>query len=259
MTDEDFARLLLDARRGPPVPDSIAPADEAQAYRIQALVSAELGPIGGWKVGAPGPSAPPNCAPLPASALFHAPKTLDSTVFTQREVESEICFRFAADLPPRRLRYEAPEVIAAISTCQPGIEILQSRLANPDQASALALLADSIQTGAFIWGEPIAHWQTVDFASMRIRQTIEGGPTKESVGNPAGDMIRLMLWLANTGAVWAGGIKAGQIVTCGSWTGKTKAPATSEAVAAFTDASPVVLRFAKPLTEAVPNAATDRQ
>jgi 2-keto-4-pentenoate hydratase len=244
MTDHDVAKLLLDARAGAPASAGIAPADEAQAYRIQALVTAELGPIGGWKVGAPGPSAPPNCAPLPASALFHAPKTLDSTVFTQREVESEICFRFAAHLPPRSRPYEAAELIDAIDTCQPGIEVLQSRLADPDQASALALLADSIQNGAFIWGEPIAHWQKVDFAAMAIRQTIEGGPTKQGVGNPAGDMIRLMLWLANTGAVWAGGIKAGQIVTCGSWTGKTKAQAGIEVVAAFTDAAPIRVHFA---------------
>ena len=34
-------------------------------------------------------------------------------------------------------------------------------------------------------------------------------------------MIRLVEWLANEGSVWAGGLKAGQFVTCGSWTGKT--------------------------------------
>jgi 2-keto-4-pentenoate hydratase len=34
-------------------------------------------------------------------------------------------------------------------------------------------------------------------------------------------MIRLMIWMANEGAVWAGGLKAGQFVTCGSWTGKS--------------------------------------
>ena len=244
MTDADIADLLLAVRRGNAAPAHITVADESQAYAVQRLVTAELGPIGGWKVGAPGPTAPPNCAPLPGSTVYQAPKTLNSAGFTQREIESEICFTFAADLPPRLLPYEAPELIAAIATCQAGIEILQSRLADPDRASPLAILADSIQSGAFIWGKPITKWQTLDFTTMRISQTIDGAATKDSVGNPAGDMIRLMLWLANEGALWAGGIKAGQIVTCGSWTGKTPAPAKSQAIAAFTGAIPVLVRFA---------------
>ena len=78
---------------------------------------------------------------------------------------------------------------------------------------------------------------------MQVTQTISDGLTVERIGNPAGDMIRLLLWLANTGALWAGGIKAGQIVTCGSWTSKTRAGAGSEVVAAFAGAQPVRLRF----------------
>ena len=115
---------------------------------------------------------------------------------------------------------------------------------SPTLPAPWPLLADFIQTGAYIWGEPIADWQTLDFAAMQIIQTISDGVTVARVGNPAGDMIRLMVWLANTGAVWAGGIKAGQIVTCGSWTGKTQAPAGSEVVAAFSGAQPVWVRFA---------------
>jgi 2-keto-4-pentenoate hydratase len=243
MTEQDIADRLLGVHAGLP-PVSITIADEHQAYAVQRLVAAKLGPIGGWKVGAPGPAAPPNCAPLPQSTIWEAPKALDASRFTQREVEAEIGFVFSRDLPPRATPYTASEIVAAIGTCQPGIEVLQSRLVDPDSAGALALLADATQTGAYIWGAPIAGWRDVDFAAMTVIQTITDGPTVARIGNPAGDMIRLLVWLANTGASWAGGIKAGQLVTCGSWTGKTRAPAESEVVASFSGAQPVCLRFA---------------
>jgi len=242
MIETDIARLLLTARRDG-APARIEVADPAQAYAVQRLVMAELGEIGGWKVGADGPEAPPNCAPLPASHVVRAPHVFEAPLFTQREVESEICFTFGAGLPPRGKPYVVEDILAAIETCQPGIEILQSRLEAPETAPRLALLADFIQHGGFAWGEPIADWRTTDFAVMRICQTIEGAPPIERTGNPAGDMARLMVWLANEGAVWAGGIKRGQIVTCGSWTGKSRAAQGAQVCAAFSGAAPVQISF----------------
>jgi 2-keto-4-pentenoate hydratase len=242
MTEHDIAARLLAARAGTG-PAQIEVADERQAYAVQQLVAAKLGPIGGWKVGAAGQAAPPSCAPMPDSGLFKGPKNLDPKVFTQREVEAEIGFTFRTDLPPRDTPYTAADILAAIGTCQPGLEVLQSRLENPGAAAPLALLADFIQTGAYVWGEPIADWQNIDFTAMQVIQTISGGPSVSRIGNPAGSMVRLMVWLANTGAVWAGGIKAGQLVTCGSWTGKTQAPADSEVEAEFIGAGPVSLSF----------------
>ena len=243
MTDEQVATLLLAARQGAPIPSAEAPENEAQAYRVQARVMAELGEIGGWKVGSPAPDGAITCAPMPASGLRRAPSRFDPALFTQREVESEICFVLGTDLPPRQAPYGRAELLAAIDTCHPGIEVLQSRYADPDKAGALALLADFIQTGGYAVGAPIPGWRDVDFASLPVTQTIEGGPERRAVGNPAGDMLRLMIWLANTGATWAGGLRAGQVVTCGSWTGKTAAPAGSAATAAFGGAEPVVVEF----------------
>ena len=242
MTEHEIAERLLAARAGTGR-TRIEVADERQAYAAQQLVAARLGPIGGWKVGSAGPAAPPSCAPMPQSGLFKGPKKLDSAVFTQREVESEIGFTFRTDLPPRDTPYAPADIVAAIGTCQPGLEVLQSRLENPAAAAPLALLADFIQTGAYVWGEPIADWQNIDFTTMQVIQTISDGPSVTRIGNPAGDMVRLMVWLANTGAIWAGGIKAGQLVTCGSWTGKTQAPAACEVEAAFIGARPVSLSF----------------
>jgi 2-keto-4-pentenoate hydratase len=243
MTDHDIAQALLAARRtGSPA--VIEVTDAAAAYRVQALTMAELGPIGGWKVGAAGPDAPPSCAPLPASGIFQAPHELDAASLPQREIESEIAFSFAADLPPRSTPYTGDEVLAAIGSCHPGVEILQSRLGAPGTATPLQLLADLIQHGAYLAGPPIETWRELDFAAMRVVQTMDGAAPISVVGNPAGDMVRLMVWLANEGAVWAGGIKSGQIVTCGSWTGKTRLPEGAAAVTRFDGAPAVHTRFA---------------
>ena len=75
--------------------------------------------------------------------------------------------------------------------------------------------------------ETVEHW--VDDAAPQHRS-----------GNRARNMIRL----ANAGNRWAGGLKAGQFVTSGSWTGKTmvgpaasvlvRFPGLGEARVAFT-------------------------
>ena len=51
--------------------------------------------------------------------------------------------------------------------------------------------------------------------------------------------MRLLPYLANEGAARTGGLKAGQWITTGSWTGNTPAPAGSTAVATFRHAGSV--------------------
>jgi len=95
---------------------------------------------------------------------------------------------------------------------------------------------------AFIDGDAVEGWQSIDFPALAVTQTIEGAAPRDGIGNPAGDMLRLLVWLANTGAAWAGGLRAGQIVTCGSWTGMTRAT-HGKIVTAFAGLAPVELRL----------------
>jgi 2-keto-4-pentenoate hydratase len=56
--------------------------------------------------------------------------------------------------------------------------------------------------------------------------------------------MRLLPYLANEGATRTGGLKAGQWITTGSWTGNTPAHHGSLVEVAFAHAGPVGLRFA---------------
>ena len=65
---------------------------------------------------------------------------------------------------------------------------------------------------------------------------VDGKTAVRHTGNPGGEMIRMLVWLANIGARWAGGLRAGQFITTGSWTGKTPVGPNGHARIAFSTA-----------------------
>ncbi len=245
----DIAALLLSAWRDPSqkliaLPRVLAVTDEAMAYAVQRRVMQGLGGIGGWKVGASGPEAPCTCAPMPAAGVHASPAHVAASSFALRGIEAEICFRLGADLPPREQPYGRAEVIAAIAYCLPAIELLESRFTDPDAQDRLTLLADFSTHGGFVYGAPAADWQGIDFARETVRLLVDGKAVKTAAANPAGDMIRLIQWLADTGARWAGGLRAGQYVTCGSWTGKDFVGPSAQVQIEFAHAGSAAVEFA---------------
>jgi 2-keto-4-pentenoate hydratase len=252
MTGEQAARaaeMLLGAWRDPThlvpaLPTELRPANLAEAYAIQEAVSGQLGAIGGWKVGAAGPAAAPNCGPMPVSGIHFGHVRLPGARWPMRAVEAEICFRLATDLAFKDGPFTRQQVIAAIDSCHPGIEVLQSRFVDPNTLDPMTSLADSLGHGCYIVGPQISNWQSLNFAEESVRVVVNGREEVARVANPAGDMLRLVEWLANEGAGWAGGLRAGQIITTGSWTGKTVAPAGARVQAEFAHAGTVTLEFA---------------
>jgi 2-keto-4-pentenoate hydratase len=233
-TSEQAAALLRAARRDPAarlaaLPEALRPADAPAAYAIQHALFGAAVP-GGWKVGAAAPGKPCICAPLPAGGIQASPAALPRGLY--RAVEAEVAFRIGRDLPVREAPYTREDVIAALATAHPAIEILESAYLDPDAVPMIDNIADLIIHGGFVFGPGTADWHGLDFAAMTVTQSIDGAQMQRT-GNPAGDMIRLVEWLANEGSRWAGGLKAGQFVTCGSWTGKTPAPERAAIVVSF--------------------------
>ncbi len=243
------AALLLRGWRDPgerlsELPETVRPRNLGEAVAIQQAVARELGRIGGWKVGASGPEGAPNCSPMPLGGLHESPARLPAARWPMRAVEAEICFRIGRDLPLADGPYTREQVVAAIDSCHPGIELLQSRFADPDRIDPLSALADSLGHGCYVSGHAIAGWDGIDWPNERVRVLFGRSEETARVGNPAGDMIRLLVWLANEGARWAGGLGVGQIVTTGSWNGKSFVPAgETHARAVFEHAGEVSLEF----------------
>jgi 2-keto-4-pentenoate hydratase len=239
--------LLLDARRThqtlADLPADLQPADITEVYFIQDTLASAYGPIGGYKIGAPNAEATPVFAPMPLAWMAPSGSTL--TTGRYRGLEAEIAFLVGQDLPPRATPYTREEAIAAMASCHPVIEVLESAFTDPTQASKLAALADLQMHGGFVYGPPVANWHTLNFNTESVTLAVDGVIRVERTGsNTSGDLLKLLPWLANQGAARTGGLKSGQWITSGSWTGNTLATSSSAVAVDFRTAGHVDLRFA---------------
>jgi len=243
---------LLHARRtGTPLadlPPDLVPLDISEVYFVQDAVAAVFGPIGGWKIGAPTPEATPIFAPMPTAWIAPSGSTLSGSRFRYRGLEAEIAFLVGKDLPalpPGAQPYTREEALAAMASCHPVIEVLESAFIDPAQVPKFASLGDLQNHGGFVFGPAFADWQTTDFNAETVTLSVDGVLRIQRTGsNTSGDFFKLIPWLANQGAARTGGLKAGQWITTGSWTGNTPATSNSVVNVHFTTAGSVNLRYA---------------
>lgn len=227
------------------------------AYRVQGQVDALLwpdAPATVWKAGADSRDSLPIAAPIVPPLVHANDAELSSSAFPMRIVEAELAYRFGIDLPPRAEPYATEEVHAAIESMHVAIEIVTPRIVDYANASALAKLADHQINGAFVLGDGIKAWRRID--PRRQKATLSfNGKVHEAVtgthglGNPAvllpwfvAHLGRLPTWDAEGNAGPPRGVKAGDVVTTGSWTKVVEAKAKDRVEVSFEDIG--VARFA---------------
>jgi 2-keto-4-pentenoate hydratase len=239
--------ILLDARRtGTPIADLTGqhlPLNMDEVYFVQDTIATAFGPIGGWKIGAPTPEATPIFAPMPLAWIAASGTTLHTHRY--RGLEAEIAFLVGEDLPPRATPYTRAEVLAAMASCHPAIEVLESAFFDPTVAAKFASLADLQMHGGFIYGPAFDGWKSLDFNIEHVVLSVDSVVRVERTGsNTSGDLLKLLPYLANEGAARTGGLRKGQWITTGSWTGNTLANKDSRVDVEFTAAGRVELHFA---------------
>ena len=242
------AELLLEARRTvQPIgdlPPGMAPRTLEEAYYVQDLMLKAIGKAGGWKVGATTPDGTPFYAPMPLDGFATSGQRITGQYRRLRGVEAEIAFLMGKDLPPRSAPYSRAELVDAIASCHPAIELLESGLHDPDAVDRLTAIADLQSNGGFISGSAVEGWQDFDFAQESAQMNVDGFVRVANGKNAAGgDLLRLVLWLANEAQSRTGGLLAGQWITTGSWTGKIMADSGSVALARFPQFGEVTVRF----------------
>jgi 2-keto-4-pentenoate hydratase len=245
----EAANLLLNARRThkpiADLPPELQPTSLEEVACVHEAMAVAYEPIGGWKIGAGSPEATPFFAPMPRAWMASSGAILSGPTYRYRVLEAEIAFLIGEDLPPRDTPYTREEVVAAIASCHPVIEELESGLIDPKAANNFSALADLQMHGGFIHGPACADWKSIDFSKETVTLSIDGVVQVERTGsNTSGDLLRLLPYLANEGAARTGGLQAGQWITTGSWTGNTPALPGSKAEAVFAHAGRVSLRFA---------------
>lgn len=244
---ETVDTLLTARREGAPLeelPTELQPTDMDEVYFVQDRIAAAFGEIGGWKVGAPNAEATPIFAPMPLAWISAGGSTLAGSRWRYRGLEAEIAFLVGEDLPPRATPYTREEALAAMASCHPAIEVLESGLVDPMQAARFSSFADLQMHGGFVYGPEFSDWRSLDFNAETVTLAVDGVVRVERKGsNTSGDLLKLIPWLANDGAARTGGLRKGQWITTGSWTGVTNADAGAVVEAIFAHAGTASLRF----------------
>lgn len=216
------ATLLVEARRSGTLLAGLGtdalPASVADAHAIQDAVTAALGrPVGAFKAMAP-TNGDPTRGVIYADTVHASPARMRAAEVPQCGVEGEVAFVFRRDFPGPAAAYSRDEVGAGVDACA-AIEVVTSRYRDSDRATALEKLADSISNGGFVHASPAAEWRSLDLGKLRVTLTVNGATVLEQLGgHPTGDPLGVVVALVNL-MRGQGGVRVGQFVTCGSYTG----------------------------------------
>jgi 2-keto-4-pentenoate hydratase len=242
MTAIDAAvQALLHARRShqtTPAADVPLP-DAAAAYAVQAGVAKALGWFDDgvprhWKSGGPSRDAVLTHAPLPPAGVWASPADARSWPFHFRGIEAEVALRLAQDVDAAlAATLDVATASALIDAMCVSIELVDSRWSEGRNAPPLAKLADLQLHGALVFGEWTAfaarEWATqtcVLSIGAAAPQTFCG---THSMGDPA---FVLPAWLRH--ATRGGNLlRAGTVVTTGTWCGLPLAAAGARVIAEF--------------------------
>jgi 2-keto-4-pentenoate hydratase len=193
------------------------PATRADSYRVQDLLMGTLGHACGWKVGLAKPDAEPYCAPLPASRRLEnggVYKRYDGVA----RLEAELGLRLGRDVPAEAADLGRAECAELIDAIVPTIEILESRLVEPQAGDALWKLADLQANGGVILGEP-APWSKQDLGRVSLAINADGSQPPTDAAHPFGDPLDLFCWVVRHVSRHRGGLRRGDVVITGSYCG----------------------------------------
>jgi 2-keto-4-pentenoate hydratase len=112
------------------------PSSMAEAFEIQSAVRTSIGwSHAGWKIGCTSERAQkalktdgPFPGPLYRERLFSSGTHVKTLASNSRTTEPEIAFTMAHDLPARDKAWSVDEVLDAVATVHPSIEIVNPRL-----------------------------------------------------------------------------------------------------------------------------------
>jgi 2-keto-4-pentenoate hydratase len=134
-----------------------------------------------------------------------------------RVAEPEFAFRMARDLPPRPQPYTVQEVLDAVATLHPAIEIPDSRFADFTAAGEAQLIADNACAHLFVLGPSTsADWRAMDLVEERPTIALRSQRYVGHGKNVLGDPRVALTWLANELRALGLTLRAGEVVTTGT-------------------------------------------
>ena len=207
------------------LPDGCRPRTMAEGYEAQRALAAATGDaVAGWKIAATSTAGQrhinvdgPIAGRLLASRVHASPGEPAFGANRMAVAEAEFAFVMATGLPAREHAYSIEEVLAAVATLHPAIEIPDSRFVDFTRAGSAQLAADNACAHEFVLGPATdADWRAIDLAAQPVTLSVDGRVATIGAGvDTLGDPRAALAWIANNHAAQGAALRAGDVVTTG--------------------------------------------
>jgi len=212
------------------LPDACKPLTAEEGYAAQAqLVQVAGQQLVGWKIAATSANGQahinvngPMAGRLMSDQIYQSGDTVPSAGNRMRVAEPEFAFKMGLNLAPRAEPYTLQEVMAAVGTLHPAIEVPDSRFAPFTEAGEAQLLADNACARHFVLGSAApADWLTLNLSTFAVQARVVQGShlkfTREGTGAQVlGDPRIALTWLANQLSGQGITLEKGHVVTTGT-------------------------------------------
>jgi 2-keto-4-pentenoate hydratase len=218
--------------RLPHLPEPCRPTNRLEGYAVQAAVASLSGQrVVGWKIAATSHVGQahigvdgPLSGRLLGDRVLWAPEAGSAPVRVSLEgnlmrvAEAEFAFRLGHSLPARDATYGIEEVLDAVDSLHPAIELPDSRFDDFARVGAPQLIADSAcACWLIVGGATRADWRGLDLAAHSVHTFLNGTPAETGVGaNVLRDPRLALTWLANELRTYGQGLEARDLVTTGT-------------------------------------------
>jgi len=212
------------------LPDACRPLTVEQGHAAQAQLPAVSGrTVVGWKIAATSANGQahirvsgPLAGRLLSGQVFDSGATVPSAGNRMRVAEPEFAFVAGQDLPPQTAPYTQEQVMAAVASLHPAMEVPDSRLEPFTAAGEAQLLADNACARHFVLGPAAPDlWRSVDLSAhtvqARVARQQASSYNREGIGaNVLGDPRMALTWLVNELSRLGITLEKGQVVTTGT-------------------------------------------
>jgi 2-keto-4-pentenoate hydratase len=210
----------------PAIPEPIRPTTRAEGYAVQALTRRRNGsPLFGWKIAATSVEGQrhigvdgPLAGGIMSNRVVADGGTVPPGANRMAVAEVEFAFRMGVDLPPRAKPYGRGEVVAAIGSLHPAIEVPDSRYEDFVTAGAPQLIADMACAHWFALGPAAPDvWRGLDLAAYAPEGNVAGKIRRQGLGsNVLSDPLVALTWLVNEVSGLGMTLRKGEVVTTGT-------------------------------------------
>ena len=265
---ERASLLLLKARTMSSLittfPESCIPRNLREAYQIQdRLVELLAKETKGWFLGCTNPEIQnqlglphPYFARLLSGSVLFDSETIDISPPLSGVVELEFTFRLGKSIPPRDFPYEESEILEAVSTVHPSIEVFISHFNDFMHQNIFNLVADNGTDGFLLVGEGTIcpHPELLRYTAVSLKvngQIVRSGKGAKIMGGEG--PLSALTWLANQPHRYPG-IREGHIISTGTCTTMYYAKCGDQLEAEFGELGNMAVRLCA--SERAPRVAT---